>query len=179
MDRILSVLRQYEQEPRGKRAVLLTPTGGYYLFDKQFCSIQEYEIFLTGQDIRIQGSQVPCGLFFGMVEDNLQWSVKDTGDFQPEQLSLIFHIALENEEELLRGILFICQQNTCFSLFTDPDVEKLYRIVSKPVQAEPPACANETLTDYARSCAQKDLHTLTALYLHGNRLSQLREGMGT
>ena len=179
MDRILTALRQYEREQRTKKAVLLLPDGGYYLFDRQFCSICEYELSLMGQDIHIQGNHVPCGLFFGMVENELQWSVKDTGDFQPEQLSLIFHIALENEEELLRGIMLIHQQNAYFSLFTDPDIEKLYRVVSQPVQTALPVCANETLTDYAKSCARNDLHKLTDLYLHGSRLSQLLEVMET
>ena len=179
MDKLLAALRQYELEQREKRAVLLLPDGGYYLFDRQFCSICEYELSLTGQDIHVQGNHVPCGLFFGMVEDKLRWSVKDTGDFQPEQLSLIFHIALENEEELLRGIMFIRQQSACFSLFTDPDMEKLYRVVSQPVQAGTPAyAASETLADYTRSCTRNDLHKLTALYLHGSRLSQLKEVTG-
>ena len=179
MNRILSVLRQYEQEQRAKKAVLLLPDGGYYLFDRQFCSICEYELSLTGQDTHIQGSHVPCGLFFGMVEDSLQWSVKDTGDFQPDQLSLIFHIALEEEDELLRGIMLIRQQIACFSLFTDPDVEKLYRAVSQPVQTGTPTyAASETLADYARSCTRNDLHKLTALYLHGSRLSQPKEVTG-
>ena len=179
MDKLLTALRQYEREQREKRAVLLLPDGGYYLFDRQFCSIQEYELSLTGPDIYVQGNRVPCGLFWGMVEDKLHWSVRTEGNFKPEQLILIFHIALENEEDLLRGILFIRQQNTCFSLFTDPDIEKLYRTVSQPVQAELSACADETLTDYARSCIRNDLHRLTALYLHGTRLSQLWEVTGT
>ena len=177
MDKLSTALRQYEREQRTKKAVLLLPDGGYYLFDRQFCSIKEYELSLAGQDIHIQGSRVPCSLFFGLVEDKLQWSIKDTGDFRPEQMSLIFHIALE-DEELLRGILFIRQQNTCFSLFTDPDIEKLYRTVNQPVQIGPPVyAADKTLTDYARSCTRNDLHKLTALYLHGSRLSQLRQAM--
>jgi len=178
MDNLSTALRQYEQAQRAKKAVLLLPNGGYYLFDRQFCGIREYEISLAGQDAHIQGNSVPCGLFFGMVEDKLQWSVKETGSFQPEYLSLIFHIALEDEEDLLRGILFIRQQTACFSLFTDPDVEKLYRAVSQPVQIGPPACeANEALTAYAKSCARNDLHKLTALCLHGSKLSQLRKRM--
>ncbi len=178
MDRLSTALRQYKREQRAKKAVLLLPDGGYYLFDRQYCRIQDYELSLTGQDIHIQGGHVPCGLFFGMVEDTLQWSVTDTGSFQPEYLSLIFHIALEGEEDLLRGILFFRQENACFSLFTDPDVEKLYRAVSQPVQIGPPVCeTNETLSKYAQSCARSNLHSLTALYLHGNRLSQLQKIM--
>ena len=180
MDKLSTALRQYEREQHTKKGVLLLPDSGYYLFDRQFCGIQEYELSLTGQDTHIQGNHVPCGLFFGMVEDKLRWSVKGTGDFQPEQLSLIFHIVLGEEEDLLRGILFIRQQNACFSLFTDPDIEKLYRTASQPVQTGPPAiAAGKDLIDYARSCTRSDLHRLTALYLHGNRLSQLQEVTGT
>jgi len=178
MDRLSTALRQYEREQHAKKGVLLLPDGGYYLFDRQFCGISEYEISLAGQDIQIQGNSVPCGLFFGAVDDTLNWCVKDTGDFQLESLSLIFHIALGDEEDLLRGILFIRQKSAHSALFTDPDVEKLYRAVRQPVQTGPPAReTNETLTNYARSCARDDLHKLTALCLHGNKLSQLRKRM--
>lgn len=179
MDTLSSVLRQYEQERRTKKAVLLLPDGGYYLFDGQFCGIRDYDLTLVGPDIHIQGNYVPCSLFLGMVGDTLKWTIKDTGDFRLEYLSLIFHIALENEEALLRGILFSRQGTAHFSLFTDPEVEKLYRAVIQPVQIGPPVCeANETLNEYARACARSDLHKLTALYLHGNRLSELREVAG-
>lgn len=179
MDKILTALQQYKRERREKKAVLLLPDGGYYLFDRQFCGIQEYELSLAGQDIYIQGNHVPCGLFIGIVEDTLQWTVKDSGDFQLEQLSLIFHIDLGDEKDMLRGILFIRQQDICFPMFTDPDVEKLYRVVSEPIRTKPTAWTNETLADYAQICSRSDLHTLTSLYLTGKRLSQLREAMGT
>ena len=63
MDKILTALRQYERERREKKAVLLLPDGGYYLFDRQFCGIQEYDMPLTEKDIYIQGNHVTCGLF--------------------------------------------------------------------------------------------------------------------
>lgn len=179
MDKLWAALRQYEREQREKKAVLLTPGGGYYLFGRQFCGIQEYELSLAGEALQIQDTSVPCGIFLGVVENKLQWTVKDTGDFQLNRLSLIFHIALEDDGDLLRGILFARQQTAYMSLFTDPDIEKLYRAASQPVQLPLPViAASEDLTAYARSCARNDLHTLTELYLRGSRLSQLKEVAG-
>lgn len=179
MDKLSAALRQYEQEQREKRAVLLTPDGGYYLFDRQFCGIQEYELSLSGKELQIQGTSVPCSIFLGVVEDTLKWAVKDTGDFHLDRLSLIFHIALEDDSNLLRGILFAQQQKAYLSLFSNPDIEALYRAASQPVQVPLPVItASEDLTAYARSCARNDLHTLTELYLRGRRLSQLKEVAG-
>lgn len=175
MDRILAVLREYEQEPRGKRAILLTPTGGYYLFDQQFCGISEYELSLVGKELYVQGVSVPYEIFLGVVGNTLQWAAANTDNFQPDQLSLIFHIALDEESELLRGILFARRQTAYLSLFTDPDMEELYRAVSIPAPVPSPESEiSEELSACAQDCARKDLHTLTALYLHSNKLSQLR-----
>lgn len=175
MDRILTALRQYEQEPREKRAVLLTPTGGYYLFDQRFCGISEYELSLAGKELYVQGSSVPCGVFLGVVGNTLQWAATNTDHFQPDRLSLIFHIALDEERELLRGILFARCQTAYLSLFTDPDMEELYRAVSIPTsESTPENVISEDLSAYAQDCARRDLHKLTALYLHGGKLSQLK-----
>lgn len=175
MDRILSALRQYEQEPREKRAVLLTPTGGYYLFDQRFCSISEYELSLAGKELCVQGTSVPCGVFLGVVRNVLQWAATDTDNFQSDRLSLIFHIALGEESELLRGILFARHQAAYLSLFTDPNMEELYRAVSIPtLESTSENTISEDLSAYAQDCARRDLHKLTALYLHSNKLSQLQ-----
>ena len=178
MDKLSIALRQYEREQREKRAVLLIPDGGYYLFGRQFCGIREYELSLAGGGLQGQGTSVPCSIFLGIVGNNLQWAVKDTEDLILDRLSLIFHIALE-EDELLRGILFARQQTAYLSLFTDPGMEELYRAASQPVQIPLPViAASEELSAYARNCARNDLHTLTELYLCGSRLSQLREVAG-
>lgn len=138
MDRILAALRQYEQESREKRAVLLTSTGGYYLFDQQFCEISEYELSLSGKELHVQGASVPCGIFLGVVGNTLQWAATNTDYFQPDRMSLIFHIVLDKESELLRGILFARRQTAYLSLFTDPDMEELYRAASIPAPAPSP-----------------------------------------
>ena len=40
---ILSALRAYEHDPdrNGKKAILLTPHGGYFLYGNRFCTIRE------------------------------------------------------------------------------------------------------------------------------------------
>lgn len=45
---ILSALERYERDPdkNGKKAVLLTPQGGYFLYGNRFCGIEEYELEL-------------------------------------------------------------------------------------------------------------------------------------
>lgn len=116
MDEIMRALRQYEREPGTKKAVLLTQNGGYYLYDGRFCAISDFELCVTGEKLHIQGTSVPCGLFFGVVDSGLRWSVGERGAFLPERLSLIFHIALGDTEELLRGIPFAQGEGrTCLS----------------------------------------------------------------
>lgn len=172
---VIEALRQYEREQRSKKAVLLTPDGGYYLYENRFCSISDFELTVTGPDLQVQGNSVPCALFFGVTEDTLCWSAKETGSSWPDRLSLIFHIALADEDGLLRGILFAQGQKAYLTLFTDADTEKLYRAVSASAQSPTLRVSPEQeLTAYAANCARNDLHRLTALYLNGQRLSQLR-----
>ncbi|MDE7243846.1 MAG: hypothetical protein K2O18_07710 [Oscillospiraceae bacterium] len=174
-DGMIAFLQQYEQERRSKKAVLLTPGGGYYLYENRFCRIRDFDLTVTGPGVHIQGSSVPCGLFFGLTGDLLLWSAAETGSFSPHRLSLIFHILLDGENDLLRGILFAQGKNAYLSLFTDAETEKLYRAVSSPVHPPPPTvCIGDDLAAYAAACAGNDLHRLTALYLHGQKLSQLR-----
>lgn len=179
MDEIMKALRQYEREPETKKAVLLTQNGGYYLYDGRFCTISTFDLYVTGGSLHIQGTSVPCGLFFGVVDGKLRWSVGENGAFLPERLSLIFHIALGDTGELLRGILFAQGERAYLSLFTSADAEDLYRAVtiSTPKNAPPPVVSEE-LSQLAEDCARDDLHRLTALYLHGQRLSQLKTGLG-
>lgn len=178
MDVIMRALRQYEREPGTKKAVLLTQSGGYYLYDGRFCAMSDFDLYVTGEDLHIQGTSVPCGLFFGVADGKLRWSAGERGAFLPEQLSLIFHIALGDTGELLRGILFAQGEQAHLSLFTNADMEELYRMVVSPEQKAPPPVVSEELNQLAEDCARDDLHRLTALYLHSQRLSQLKTGLG-
>lgn len=175
MDEIIRALQQYEREPCSKKGVLLTPIGGYYLYDNRFCGLRDFELCLSGPDLQIQAQAVPCGLFFGMVGDTLSWSVRDTGPFTPDRLSLIFHISFDSEDSLLRGILFSNGSKAHMALFTDAEMEELYRAVASTAQSPPLAAVpDKELQDCAAACARNDLHRLTALYLHGQKISQLR-----
>ena len=175
MNEIIRALQQYERELFPKRAVLLTPNGGYYLYDNRFCGLHDFELCLSSPDLQIQAPLVPCSLFFGMAGDTLAWSVRDAGPFAPDRLSLIFHIAFDGEDSLLRGILFANSSKAHMALFTDSETEKLYRAVTATAQSPPPVSVpDQELTDCAAECARNDLHRLTTLYLHGQKISQLR-----
>lgn len=175
-DEIVLTLQQYEREARSKRAVLLTPGGGYYLYDNHFCGLHDFELCLSGPDLQIQAQSVSCGLFFGVVGDTLAWSARNTGPLTADRLSLIFHIAFDSEDSLLRGILFANGSQAHMALFTDAEVEKLYRAVTTTAQGPPLAgMPDRELSDFAAECARNDLRRLTALYLHGRKLTQLRE----
>lgn len=176
MDEIVRSLQQYEKESCSKRGVLLTPGGGYYLYGNRFCGLRDFELCLSGPDLQIQAQAVPCGLFFGMAGDTLSWSARDTGPFTPDRLSLIFHIPFDSEDSLLRGILFANGSKAHMALFTDAEMEELYRAVAataqSPLSTDVP---DKELQDCAAACARNDLHRLTALYLHGQKTSQLRK----
>lgn len=56
-DSILSALREYERGPdqNEKKAVLLTPRGGFFLYGNRFCSIREYDLELRSDALQLQG----------------------------------------------------------------------------------------------------------------------------
>ncbi len=68
-DPILSALRSYERAPEqsGKKAVLLTPGGGYFLYGNRFCSIRDYELELEADSCQIRGETVREPLFWRMM----------------------------------------------------------------------------------------------------------------
>ena len=62
---ILTVLKKYERDPdrNHKKAVLLTPQGGYFLYGNRFCSVLDYELELISDSSQIQGCTVQKALF--------------------------------------------------------------------------------------------------------------------
>ena len=173
-NQIEAALIEYTQERQDKQGVLLTPEGGYYLYGGQFCPIKEFDLSLTADGICLQGASVPLELFLGMAGGALRWCVKKDETVSIERLSLIFHIFFEDKAEMLRGILFVQNGNAHSVLFTNPETEQLYRAVNIPAShtgPQEPGRAAE-LQAFATECGQEDLHILTELYVHGQRLGK-------
>ncbi len=170
-DPILAVLKKYEQDPdrNHKKAVFLTPQNGYFLHGNRFCSILDYELELISDSSQIQGSKVQKPLFFSVMQDGFQAVGEKIGT--PELVSLIFHIDLGQEDDLLRGILLVTGQEYRFALFCDEAVEELYRLSRRTnpysVKAVPP---DEDLRQQAEQIRRNDLHTLTGFYLQSKQL---------
>lgn len=173
-DPILSALQEYERSPdrSTKKAVLLTPQQGYFLYGNRFCSIREYDLELRSDSIQLQGSAVNNPVFLACMQGGL--TVTGSQRCFPQLVSLIFHIDLGAEDGLLRGILLAREHEVRFSLFCDAAVEELYRLSRKregqPLPQLPP---DEDLRQYAESLRRKDLHGLTGLYLSGKPLKSL------
>lgn len=173
-DPILSALRAYERSPDrdGKKAVLLMPQGGYFLYGNRFCTIREYDLELRSNSIQQQGDTVTSPIFLVCTQGGL--SVTGSQRCVPQLVSLIFHIDLGAEDGLLRGILLARGKEARLSLFCDAAVEELYRLSRKkerqPLPQMPP---DEDLRQYAESLRRNDLHGLTGLYLSGKPLKSL------
>lgn len=170
-DPILSALRSYERTPEqgGKKAVLLTPEGGYFLYGNRFCGIRDYELELRSDGCQIESGNVLEPLFIGAFSDKLH--VTGARPCVPEFVSLIFHIDLGEEDGLLRGILLARAAEARFALFCDAAVEELYRFSrradTRPTAGIPP---DELLRQQAEELRRADLHGLTGLYLQSRRL---------
>ena len=92
----------------------------------------------------------------------------------PELVSLIFHIDLGSEDELLRGILLSAMGETRFALFCDAAVEELYRLTRRTnVYSNEPIMPDETLRQISETLRRKDLHGLAELYLKGQPVKKL------
>ena len=94
-DPIASILKEYERDParNEKKAVLLTPQGGYFLYGTRFCSISDYELEFQSDSCRIQGKSVQAPIFLGVLHDRLH--AVGERPYKPELVDLIFHIDLE------------------------------------------------------------------------------------
>ena len=169
-NRIQAALERYAHDPdkNRKKGVLLTPQGGFFLYGNRFCSMEEYELELVSEDLQIQGNTVQQPLFFSIQQDGL--CVTGDKPCEPELVSLIFHIRLD-EDDLLRGIMLALEQKVQLALFCDPSTEELYRLsrrigVYPTVQTLP----DDELQRKAEEIRRNDLHWLTNLYLQGQRL---------
>ncbi len=164
-DQIESALREYEKEHCPKNGILLTPRGGYYLYDNRFCSINDFELLLTSERICMQGESVGCDLFFGLTEGTLRWSTGENAKFEPNRLSLIFHIKCDDGDGVLRGILFARSRAAYLSIFTDYGIEQLYRVASiQERERIPHIYPSDELVEIAESCGRNDLSILGTLY---------------
>lgn len=173
VDQIAAILSEYERDParNEKKAVLLTPQGGYFLYGNRFCSILDYELELQSDSCRIQGKSVQIPLFLGILQDRLR--AVGAEPYQTELVSLIFHIDL-GDGELLRGILLAVGQEARFTLFCDAGIEELYRLSRKAsIPAGPHILSGESLQQYAEGVRRNDLHGLTELYLRSKPLQSL------
>ena len=170
-DPILSALRDYERAPEQscKKAVLLTPGGGYFLYGNRFCGIQDYELELKADSCQIESGNVLEPLLIGVFSD--KFHVIGERPYVPEFVSLIFHIDLGEEDGMLRGILLARETEARFALFCDAAVEDLYRLSRRP-DALPTAGIppDELLRQQAEEIRRADLHGLTGLYLQSRRL---------
>lgn len=170
IDPILSILKAYEHDPvkNDKKAVLLTPQGGYYLYGNRFCNILDYELEFQSDSCRIQGKSVQNTMFFGLLQNGFHTVIEK--EHRPRLVSLIFHIDL-GEGELLRGILLALDREARFALFCDEAIEKLYRLSRETgIPPEPHILPGESLQQYAESLRRNDMHGLTELYLRGTAL---------
>lgn len=173
-DPILSALRAYERSPDrdGKKAVLLMPQGGYFLYGNRFCSIREYDLELQSDSVQLQGGEVNTPIFLLRTQEG--FSTVGAQQCSPQLVSLIFHIDLGEEDGLLRGIFLAKEKDAKLVLFCDEAIEELYRLSRKregqPLPQLPP---DEDLRQYAESLRRKDLHGLTGLYLSGKPLKSL------
>lgn len=173
---ILSALRAYEHDPdrNGKKAILLTPHGGYFLYGNRFCTIREYDLELRSDSIELQGVAVNNPIFLACTQGGL--SVTGHQRYFPQLVSLIFHIDLGEEGGLLRGILLARESEVQFSLFCDAAIEELYRLSRKRTWKPPLRIPPEgDLCQYAEVLRRNDLHGLTGLYLCGRPMKSLLE----
>lgn len=173
---ILSALRAYEHDPdrNGKKAILLTPHGGYFLYGNRFCTIREYDLELRSDSIELQGVAVNNPIFLACTQGGL--SVTGHQRYFPQLVSLIFHIDLGEEDGLLRGILLARAGEVQFSLFCDAAIEELYRLSRKRTWKPPLRIPPEgDLCQYAEVLRRNDLHGLTGLYLCGRPMKSLLE----
>jgi len=176
-DPILAILRTYERIPdyTEKKAVLLTPQGGYFLYGNRFCCIADYELEFQNSSCQLQGKSVERALFFGQLQGLFHAVGAGTGHF--EMLSLIFHVDL-GEDEPLRGILLAIGQDVQFVLSCDAAVEDLYRLayksraIANPAPKVPP---DKSLQRYAEKLRRNDLHGLTGLYLQSRPVKSIFE----
>ena len=172
-DPILSILEEYERDParNEKKAVLLMPQGGYFLYGNRFCSIQDYDLEFQSDSCRIQGNSVQNAIFLGLLQDGFH-AVGEQA-YKPDLVSLIFHIDL-GDSELLRGILLTLDAETRFTLFCDATVEELYRLSRKvAARSAPQIIPNEDLQQYAETLRRDDLHGQTGLYLLSKPLKNI------
>ena len=170
-DPILSALKDYEHAPGDKKAALLTPQGGYFLFGNRFCPIDTYELSMTDAACRIEGAQVQSPVFFSILPDGFH--AIGERRYTPEMVSLIFRVGLSGDEQL-RGILLSVGTQARLAIFCDPAIEEVYRlswqVQGLRSQTFPP---DEMLEQYAEDIRRRDLHGLTDLYLHGEQLKRL------
>lgn len=170
---VLSALKKYEQNParNEKKAVLLMPQGGYFLYGNRFCSMAEYELEFYSETLKIQGKSVPEPLFFSILSGDFH--VTGAAPCFPKLVSLIFQISFGTDEPL-RGILLALEGEAKLSLFSDASTEALYRLSRRcnprPDKIIPP---DEELCQYAETLRRNDLHSLTELYLRGQTLKEL------
>lgn len=169
-DPILSTLKGYERDParNEKKAVLLMPQRGYFLYGNRFCDILDYELEFYSDFCQIQGKSVQHTIFLGMLKDGFH--AVGEQPYKPDLVSLIFHIDL-GDGELLRGILLATERETRFALFCDAAIEELYRLSRKTSTAAlPPILPDAGLQQHAEGLRRSDLHGLTELYLQGKML---------
>ena len=170
-DPIAGILNEYERDParNEKKAVLLTPWGGYFLYGNRFCSIQDYELDFQSDSCQVQSKSVQMPLFLGILQDGFH--AVGPEPLQTELVNLIFHIDL-GEGELLRGILLALGREVRFALSCDQAIEELYQLSRKTVSLSGHrVLPDESLQQYAEGLRRNDLHRLTELYLRGRLIN--------
>lgn len=173
-DPILSAISAYEhdRELNNKKAILLTPSNSCFLYGNRFCVIRDFELEFVSENCRVQGDAVQKPMFLAIQQDGFR--VVGEKPLAPELVSLIFHIDLGSEDELLRGILLSMMGETKFALFCDPAIEEVYRLSRKTnVYPNEFITPDEDFQKISEALRRKDLRGLAELYLKGQPVRRL------
>lgn len=178
---IKKALEQFHTLPGSKRGLLLTAAGAFLLFDSKFIPIASYHIALQTADAVIDSYTAPFPIFAGLCRDkDAERRFLAAQGAAIRRMSVMFHIALGTEDELLRGILFAQGEQLLFALFSDPAIEEIFEAVNRaPVHQPDPVSLPDVLLRRMEQNRRQELRRLTALYLNGKPWEELPDVIQT
>lgn len=178
---IKEALEQFHTLPGIKRGLLLTAAGAFLLFDSKFIPIASYHITLQTADAVIDSHAAPFPIFAGLCRDkNAERRFLAARGAAIRRMSVMFHIALGEADELLRGILFAQEEQLLFALFSDPAIEAVFEAVNRaPGPQYDPAPLPDVLLRHMEQDRRQELRRLTALYLNGKPWEELPDVIQT
>lgn len=166
---IARALKRFAKLRTAKRGFLFLQAGAYFLYDNQFCGIDDYQMRLQSEPYHFDGRQTERSLFVGTTEERVVGAALPERPLEIDSMRLIFHIACgPSPEELLRGICLIKSGTVYLSLFSDPSIEKLFLAAeAEPAARAPNTPPDDGLIELQQNVSRNDLRLLTALYLNG------------